>query len=329
MSSAPHAGPRLCIVCPCHNEAEGIDAFADALFKELDALTPAMAAHVICVDDGSTDATFDRLQALSAKEPRLLAYALSRNFGHQIALSAGLDMADADAVILMDSDLQHPPALIPKLLAAWRAGHDIVSAVRTDTRDAGLFKRVSSRAFYTLFNMLSEVKLVPGVADFTLLSARARDALQRMPERHRFLRGLLSWTGMPRALVPYEAAARGAGQSSYTPRRMVRMAMDAVLSFSARPLRMATKFGLLVACGGFAYLLYVVTRAVLVGDTEPGWPSLLSAILILGGLQLAVIGLVGEYIARVFEEVKGRPLYLLRSAPDAARIERARHGGSR
>ena len=314
----------LCVVCPCHNEAEGIRAFTRALTAELERLEPPMAWHLLFVDDGSTDGTLAVLHELAEAERRLLVYALARNFGHQIALTAGLEHAEADAVVLMDADLQHPPALIPELIAAWRADHDVVSAVRKDTPDAGLLKRWSSGAFYRIFNLLSDVRLVPGVADFTLLSRRARGALLDMPERHRVLRAMISWTGMPRALVSYTAAPRAAGTSSYTPRRMIRMALDAVLSFSTRPMRLATKMGLGVSLAGLVYLAYVVCRAVIARDTEPGWPSLLSAVLILGGLQLAFIGLVGEYVARVYEEVKGRPLFVLKEEPDLARIEAAR-----
>jgi polyisoprenyl-phosphate glycosyltransferase len=242
---------------------------------------------------------------------------LSRNFGHQVALSAGIDTAESDAAILMDSDLQHPPELIPKMLdSCFRGGFDVVSAVRRCTRGAGFLKRITSQGFYWLFNHLSETRVEPGAADFCLLSRRAYRALRSMPERHRFLRGMVAWIGFRRSFLEYEAAERFGGRSKYSLTRMVRLAADAVFSFTTKPVRLATRLGLATVACGLVYLVYTVARAIFWRDTVPGWASLIGIVLILGGAQLAFVGLLGEYISRVFEEVKSRPLYLFKQGPD-------------
>jgi dolichol-phosphate mannosyltransferase len=242
---------------------------------------------------------------------------LSRNFGHQVALTAGLDAADGDAVIMMDADLQHPPALIPEMVARWRQGADIVSAIRQSTQGASWWKRATSTLFYRLINVLSDTHIVPGAADFCLLSRRAHRALLRVRERQRFLRGIVSWIGFNRTFVPFEASPRFAGKSAYGLPRMLRLAMAAVVSFSSAPLRMATRLGLLVSAAGFAYLIYILLAWWLFERIEPGWTSTISVILILGGIQLVFMGLLGEYLAVVYEESKQRPLYLLKERTDA------------
>jgi polyisoprenyl-phosphate glycosyltransferase len=238
----------LAVVVPCFNEEAVIDAFIDELLAVLNRLD--LDAHVIAVDDGSTDSSLGRLNAIASRDARVLVYALSRNFGHQSALSAGLDVCDADAVIMMDSDLQHPPSLIPVLLDAWRNGHDVVSAVRRETSDSTWFKRVSAKAFYWIINRLSDTPIVPGAADFCLLSRRAHAALRAMPERHRFLRGMVSWIGFPRALVSFDAPSRSAGASKYTLFKMISFALDALFSFSAAPIRAAARVGVGFASAG-------------------------------------------------------------------------------
>jgi dolichol-phosphate mannosyltransferase len=219
-------------------------------------------------------------------------------------------------VITLDSDLQHPPALIPALLEQYALGHDVVQAVRRSTADASWFKAQTSRAFYSIFNLLSDTPIRPGAADFVLLSARACEALASLTERRRFLRGMVSWIGFRSTGVIYDATPRHAGRSKYTPLRMLRLALDAVFSFSSAPIRVATRLGIAVALLGLAYLLYVLVHALL-GGVVQGWPSLISLVLILGGLQICFIGLIGEYIARIFDESKRRPLYLLKQRPVA------------
>ncbi len=309
--------PVIAVVAPCYNEAPVIDAFHTALCAALETI-PGFSFRIILVDDGSTDATLSRLNAIAVRDPRVDAYSLSRNFGHQIALSAGLDAAvaaDADAVVMMDTDLQHPPSLIPELVRQWQRGHDVVSAVRVSTADATLFKRWSGNAFYWLINHLSDVEIIAGAADFCLLSRRAYRALTAMPERHRFLRGMVSWIGFPRARVPFEASPRLSGQSKYTWVRMLGFAADALLSFSAAPMRIASRIGLAIAVPGFAYLVYILGRVALVGDLVPGWSSTIGVLLIIGGVQLLFIGLIGEYLSRIFEQTKQRPLYIFKQQP--------------
>lgn len=310
--------PLLSVVVPCYNESEVIGLFHDAFQPVLEALD-GLDFEIVYVDDGSADDTLSQLNQLARQDRRVRVCSLSRNFGHQITLTAGLDHARGDAVIMMDSDLQHPPALIPELVRLWREGNDIVSAVRQQTAGETWFKGVTSRGFYTLLNALSGTKVPPGAADFCLVSRRVCDTLRGMPERHRFLRGMISWVGFPRALVPYHAPKRAAGHTKYTLVKMVTMALDAVFSFSAEPLRLALRSGLVVAFLGFAYLAWTLVQGFVLNRLVPGYASLIGVVLILGGAQLAFIGLIGQYLARVFEEVKGRPVYLLKQAPgDAA-----------
>jgi dolichol-phosphate mannosyltransferase len=270
---------------------------------------------MVLVDDGSADRTLEALNRIAARDRRVRVASFSRNFGHQIALTAGLDFAVGDAVITMDSDLQHPPSLIPELIRLWREGHDIVSAVREDTEGVSIFKKVSSRAFYRLINALSAVHIPEGVADFCLISRRVVRALDGMRERHRFLRGMIAWSGFSRALVPYRAAARVAGESKYTQFKMVAMALDAIVSFSTTPIRLATWVGFLITVLGFVYLAWNLIQAFVTSRWAPGWASLIAVAMVMGGSQLIFIGLIGQYLARVFEELKGRPMYILKQEP--------------
>ncbi len=304
---------KLCVVTPCYNEEEAVGEFYRVLKQVLDGLD--LDHEILFVDDGSRDGTLARLNDLAADDEHVTVLSLSRNFGHQVALSAGLDHARADATIVMDSDLQHPPALIPEMVARWRGGADIVSAVRARTEGAGPFKRLSSGAFYWLINLLSDTRIEPGAADFCLLSRRARRALAGMPERHRFLRGMVAWLGFPRAFIPYEAGERTAGQSKYTLTKMVRLALDAVFSFSTMPIRAATRIGLGFMVLGAVYFFYILYRALRFGDLVQGWGSLMCTLLIISGMQFVLFGLFGGYLGRVFDESKRRPLYLLKQGP--------------
>src|SRR5580765_4076690 len=308
--------PTLTVVVPCFNEAAGIETFYREVRTVLEGL-PRISGGIVFVDDRSTYGTLERVNAIAARDDSVEVYSLSRNFGHQVALSAGLDAARGDAVLMMDADLQHPPALIPELVRRWQSGFDVVSAVRNTTEGAGVFKRATAAGFYWLINRLSDIEIVPGAADFCLLSRRAHEALVAMPEHHRFLRGMVSWIGFPRARVPFDAPERPAGQSKYTFLRMMGFAIDALLSFSAAPMRIASRMGTLLVVPSLAYLVYVVYRYFIVGDTVPGWGSTVSVLLIIGGTQLVFIGLIGEYLSRIFEETKHRPLYVLKQRPPA------------
>jgi dolichol-phosphate mannosyltransferase len=306
----------FCVVTPCYNEADVVDLFYEQLKPVLQSV-PDLQHRILFVDDGSRDGTLDRLNALAARDPAVRVYSLSRNFGHQIALTAGLDAARGDAVILMDSDLQHPPALIPEMIRLWRQGNDVVSAVRKTTDDPGLFKRLSSRAFYRFINALSDTPVVTGAADFCLLSRPAHRALRRLPERHRFLRGMVSWIGFKRAFVFFEAPRRPAGRSKYTFLKMFQLALNATFSFSTTPIRLATQMGLFTVFLSLLYLAFVLVCYFRDLPLAPGWASIIFIVTFLGGVQLAFVGILGEYIARIFEEVKRRPLYLFKQKPPA------------
>jgi glycosyltransferase involved in cell wall biosynthesis len=306
----------LSVVTPCFNESDVLGLFYREIRPILEEAAPGNY-ELIFVDDGSVDDTLDQLNAIAAKDPAVRVCSLSRNFGHQIALTAGLDAAVGDAVIMMDSDLQHPPSLIPELLRRRREGYDIVSAVRDRTEGASWFKNFTSSLFYLLLNKLSTTKVPVGAADFCLLSRRVVAALRAMPEHHRFLRGLVSWSGYKRAIVHYQSPRRAAGSTKYSPVKMIALALDAIFSFSAEPLRLAPRAGILITVLGFAYLAWNLIKGMLLGGLVPGYASLIGVVTILGGCQLVFIGLIGEYLARVFEEVKGRPVYLLKQEPKA------------
>ncbi len=308
----------LSVIVPCYDESAVIEAFYRELRPVLDGLP--LNHELIFVDDGSDDDTLDKLNLIADKNPAVRVCSLSRNFGHQIALSAGLDAAVGDAVIMMDADLQHPPTLIPELVRRWREGHDIVSAVRSRTEGSSWFKNLTSSAFYRLINWLSSTQVPEGAADFCLISRRVARSLGNMPERHRFLRGLISWAGFRRAYVEYRSPRRAAGSTKYSLVKMIGLAMDAVFSFSAEPLRLALRAGLAITLLGFAYMAWTLIKGYLLHSLVPGYSSLIGVIIILGGCQLMFIGLIGEYLARVFEQVKGRPLYLLKQEPRAARL---------
>ena len=310
--------PLIGIVTPCYNEEDVVGHFVAAIDRVMRTM-PDCDYRVYVVDDGSRDATFARLTDLARRNERLYVLSLSRNFGHQAALTAGLDAAKGDAVIMMDCDLQHPPDLIPRLVENWREGFDVVSAVRRQTADASPLKRATSRGFYTLLNLFSDTHVTPGAADYCLLSAKALRSLRSMRERHRFLRGMVSWIGYPRCFVEFDAPARVAGESKYTLAKMVRLALDAALSFSTMPLRVATRVGWCVVAAGSFYLAWSLTMFAIGRKVELGWSSLISCIVILGGMQLLVVGILGEYVGRLFEQSKGRPLYVVRARRHFAR----------
>ena len=297
------------VVVPVYNEAEGLARF-HARLREVLAGLPC-ETRVLYVDDGSDDGSFETLAAL-ARDPGVGVLRLSRNFGHQVALTAGLDHAPGDAVITMDADLEMPPETIPELIARWRQGAQIVQGRRVGSDGAGLGKRVTSRWFYAVLNRLSEVPIEPGVPDFRLLDRAALDVLRAMRERHRFLRGMVSLLGFSQEVVPFHAGRRVAGQSKYSFAKMLGLALDAVVSFSVVPLRFSILAGFCAAAAGAAYGAYVVWIRLVSGNAVAGWASTTTAVLVLGGMILLVLGIIGEYVARIYGEAKGRPLYIVR-----------------
>lgn len=313
----------ISVVVPCYNESKVIHVFYQALKPVLQALE-GFQHEIIFIDDGSADDTLVQLNQIAERDSCVRVGSFSRNFGHQTALTAGMDAAEGKALITMDADLQHPPGLIPEMINKWKEGYDIVSAVRDSTEGVSYFKRMTSRGFYYILNVLSETSIPQGVADFNVFSRRAYMVLRNMPERHRFLRGMTSWIGFDRAFVRYSAAKRAAGESKYTVFKMVTLALDAIFSFSAAPLRIATRIGLMITFLGFVYLAWILERYFVSGDTVPGWASLIAVTLILGGGNLLFVGTLGQYLSRVFEEVKGRPLYVLKQEPSLRRDSQTR-----
>ena len=304
------ARPLVSVVVPALDEAQSLPELARRVAQALAGEDATL--ELIVVDDGSTDRTAAVVRELHAADPRVKLVSLSRNFGHQAALTAGLDASRGDVVVTMDGDLQHPPELLPEMLTAWRRGYDVVHTVRRDTRDAGPLKRVTSAAFYWVFRRLSGVDLPAGAADFRLLDRRIVAALGRMRERSRFLRGLSTWVGYASTCVPFSAGARSAGHTKYGPLRMLRLALDAVASFSALPLYLAVWVGAALSALTFLYGLYALYVKLVSHTALPGWSSAILLTAGIGGIQLLVLGVLGFYIAKLYEEIKDRPIYLVR-----------------
>jgi dolichol-phosphate mannosyltransferase len=298
----------LSVVAPIYNEEELLEQFYSRVCGALEGLE----FELVLVDDGSSDASTEILARLAAADPRVRVVYLSRNFGHQTALTAGLDHARGDAVVMLDADLQDPPELIPRMLDHWRAGCDVVYAVREQREGESRFKLMTASWFYKLFDKLAQVELQHNAGDFRLLDRKALQALLSMRERNRFLRGMTVWVGYRQAAVPYRRDPRYAGETKYTLSRMVRFSLDAISSFSHRPLQLATLFGFLISTLAFVAIPVVVALRI-AGSYLPGFSSLTIAVLLLGGIQLIAIGIIGEYVGRIYDEVKGRPLYLVRS----------------
>ncbi len=298
----------LSVVAPVYNEEATIEEFYSRVCSALQGLQ----FEIVLVDDGSTDGSDAELRKLASNDPRVRLVQLSRNFGHQTALTAGLDYARGDAVVMLDADLQDPPELIPRMLDHWRAGCDVVYAVREQREGESRFKLATARWFYSLFDRLAQVELQHNSGDFRLLDRRALDALLSMRERNRFLRGMTVWVGYRQAAVPYTRDRRFAGKTKYTIPKMLRFSLDAISSFSHRPLQLATLLGFIISTLAFIAIPIVVVLRIL-GSYLPGFSSLTIAVLLLGGIQLIAIGIIGEYVGRIYDEVKGRPLYLVSS----------------
>jgi polyisoprenyl-phosphate glycosyltransferase len=316
-SSEPRTLSLLSVVAPVFNE----DALVDEFYRRVCGALAHLPFELVLVDDGSTDGTALALERLADADPRVRVVSLSRNFGHQTALTAGLDHASGNAVVMLDADLQDPPELITTMLDHWRAGCDVVYAVRRARAGESRFKLTTAHWFYALFDHLAQIDLRRDSGDFRLLDRRALEALLSMRERNRFLRGMTVWVGFTQAAVPYARDARYAGTTKYSLGRMLRFSADAILSFSDRPLQLATLLGLLISTLAFVAIPVVIVLRVL-GQYLPGFGTLTIAVLLLGGIQLISIGIIGEYVGRIYDEVKGRPLYLVRSRRnlDGARL---------
>lgn len=307
----------LSIVVPAYNEANVIEAFQERLAAVLSDLED-LATEVVYVNDGSSDETLSLLVALRDRDDRLAVVDLSRNFGKEIAVTAGLDHARGAAVVIIDADLQDPPELIPELVAKWREGFDVVYARRTKRAGETWLKRVTAAGFYRVMDALSRESPPRDTGDFRLLSRRAVDALAGVRERHRFMKGLFHWVGFRQVAVPYERDPRFAGRTKWNYWRLWNFALDGITSFSTAPLRFATYIGVITAAFAFFYGLFIIFRTLIMGADLPGYPSLMVVILFLGGVQLTALGIIGEYLGRTFDEVKKRPLYLIQAFEPSA-----------
>ena len=301
----------LSVVVPCFEEEAVLPESHRRLAAVL-AGVPELDFELVYVDDGSRDATLDLLRELQHADPRIRVLALSRNFGHQIALTAGIAETAGDAVAVIDADLQDPPELIPRMLERWRRGADVVHGVRAGREGETAFKRWTARVFYRFFDLVADVSMPLDAGDFRLMDRKVVDALLAMPERDRFMRGMTAWTGFRQEHVSYHRRSRTAGETKYPFRKMLRLAVDGILSFSLVPLRMAVWAGFLAAGIAMSGILYALVVRLFTDTWISGWAALFIAILFLGGVQLVLIGVLGEYLGRIYTEVKRRPLYLVK-----------------
>lgn len=301
---------KISFVVPVFNEEENIHEFHRRLTQVMAPLP--YDYEILFIDDGSKDRTSQLIRELAEKDPHVQGYVFARNFGHQLALTCGLDQSTGDAVISMDGDLQHPPEMVPALLKKWEEGYEIVQTVRKATEDATWFKNITSRLYYKLINSMSEVRVTPGGSDFRLMDRKAVDALNRFRERARFIRGMVNNLGFRYTTLEFVAPPRFAGHSKFNLRKMLRFALDGITAFSRVPLRLALYVGCIAGLGSILLIGHVIYVKYVVQDAVPGWTTLAAAEFFLGGVEMIGIGIVGEYVGRIFDEVKQRPLYIIR-----------------
>ncbi|MBQ2749070.1 MAG: glycosyltransferase family 2 protein [Clostridia bacterium] len=298
----------LSVIIPAYNEEA-------VLTQTIGRLTSVMEREeyhyeLIFVNDGSKDATLCLLEEASAKDSRIKYLSFSRNFGHQAAVSAGIDACSGDAVVIIDADLQDPPEVIPQMVALWQDGNDVVYGKRKSRDGESFFKTFTAKAFYRILNSLSTVDIPLDTGDFRLIDRKVADVLRGLPEKNRFLRGLVSWIGFQQAPCEFSRDARAAGETKYTMKKMINLAIDGILSFSSAPLRLMAKFGFLIVFISVALFIYTIVSLCL-GSTAAGWASLMTVITFFGGTNFVAIGLLGEYVARIYDEAKGRPNYII------------------
>lgn len=299
---------QLSIIIPVYNEIESLPVLISSLTRVLD---PARTYEIIFIDDGSTDGSTEFLRRSAAENPDIKALFFTRNFGHQAAITAGLDFASGEGAVVMDADLQDPPELLPEMMNLIEQGYDVVSAKRITRSGEGQLKLLTARMFYWLMRKMVDERLQSEVGDFRLFSRRAILAIRELREQHRFMRGMVAWLGLREVILPYDRKPRVAGTTKYPMWKMLRFAWTAISSFSALPLRLSVFLGLFVAACGLGYLVYSIFAATVLKATVPGWTSLVCLNIIFSGATLIAIGLVGEYVARIYEEAKGRPLYIV------------------
>ena len=309
----------ISIVLPIYNEEAGLASFVSELSLEL--TKTSENAEVIFVNDGSKDNSLTLIKKICEENKDFKYIDLSRNFGHQIAVSAGIDFAKGDKVMLIDSDGQDPPAVMHQMLAKMGEGYDVVYAQRMKRADESALKKLTAKFFYKFLNKITSIEIPVDTGDFRIINRKVVNALKQMPEKQRYLRGQIAWLGFKQTAVSYERLGRNAGETGYTYRKMIRLALDAITSFSNWPLRLATLSGFFCAFVGFFLILYTLYARFILKQYEPGWPSLMITIIFLGGIQLMGIGMIGEYISRINDNVKNRPLYLVGETnigPDAS-----------
>jgi glycosyltransferase involved in cell wall biosynthesis len=316
--TAKVGGGLLTLIVPAFNEQQVLPAFHGRLASVLDSL--AMESEIIYINDGSRDDTLGILRGLRENDPRIAILDLSRNFGKEVAMTAGLEHARGDAVIIIDADLQDPPELIPELVRHWREGWDVVYAQRVARRGETLLKRATACWFYRIIHHVGMVRIPENAGDFRILSRRAVDSLLQLKERHRFMKGLFTWIGYPQKGIPYQRDPRFAGRTKWDYWRLWNFALEGITSFTTAPLKWATYLGLITALAAFIYGAIIILQKLLYGNPVKGYPSLMVAILFLGGVQLVFLGIIGEYLGRMFDETKRRPLYFLSSYEPAHRM---------
>ena len=300
---------HLSVVVPAFNEGDNLRPFVIRLAAAL--AGEPVVWDLIVVDDGSTDDSVEVVRDLNRADRRVGGLVLSRNFGKELAIAAGLSRASGDVTVILDADLQHPPELIPALLGSWRAGSEVVFAQRANRDYQGFIRRSYSRLFYKLFSRLAGLQLPPGIGDFLLLDRKAADVLRRLGETARFNKGLYGWIGFKVGLIPFSVEERNIGQSRWSLNKLIGFAVDGLVSFSSIPLKFSSIIGVIVSSLAMIYALYIVMITVLQGTDLPGFPSLIISIMLFSGLQLISLGIIGEYVARIFDEVKGRPLFII------------------
>jgi dolichol-phosphate mannosyltransferase len=302
--------PRYSVIVPVFNE----EAVVGECYRRLTEVLSNLDApwEILFVNDGSRDSSGDIIRQLAQRDPHVQLIDFARNFGHQIAITAGCHKARGEAIVVIDADLQDPPEVIPEMIGKWKEGFEVVYGKRAKRNGESLFKKMTSTFYYRLLRKLTDVSIPVDVGDFRLIDRKVCDAYNQLKEKNRYVRGLISWLGFSQAEVTFNRAARFAGVTKYPLRKMIKFALDGMFAFSAKPLKMAMGPGFLMAFAGFAYFLYVLYLKFFTVKTELGWPSLMSAILFFNGYTLIMIGVLGEYLGRLFEEAKGRPLYIVR-----------------
>ncbi|MEZ8057904.1 glycosyltransferase family 2 protein [Vibrio splendidus] len=309
----------LSIIVPFYDEQEVLEEFHSRLTKVLDSLP--IKSEIVYVDDGSKDSSLELVSSFTSINSSISVIGLSRNFGKESAMSAGLEHCRGQAVILLDADLQDPPELIPQMIAKWREGYDVVNMQRSQRDGETWFKKFSAASFYKVMNVATKIDVPENVGDFRLLSREVVDHINQLPERNRYMKGIFSWPGFRQATLQFKRDARFCGETKWNYLKLIGLAMDGITSFSIRPLRIATALGGLVALTAFVYGMVIVFKTIMFGEPITGYPSMMVVQLALGGIQLLSIGLMGEYIGRIFIETKNRPLYLIQSVVDTPALK--------